>query len=282
MLDARFSRRIRAGEVGQWLVVAWSRTRAMILTMDARETEQFGLARRAVGRWTGFPVESEPRPLVLAQSVITSKRGFTSGEAKDAWFDGSYDWAMEVPEGVRVRARTSADRPSVEPTRPPLKITHAGRGVQEFLTDRGLVTLPAYWLRGPSIRGSLWVLDPAVGFWEPSEEPGQWGPAAASLMRSPSWTVEAETDDQTISFPWMGSPSAGYRVELVETATAVSAVAIKKPQPAGPPGWYTPVGQVCRIRTRLSEPIGNRVFVDLRGEAMQVERPSRRTQSDGG
>ncbi len=242
--------------------------------MDKRETEQLGLARRAAGRWAAFPVEAEPRPLVLAQPAITSAQGFTSGRAKDAWFDGSYDWAVEVPEGIRVRARSSADRPGVKATKPPLTITQAGRGEREFLTDRGLLTLPAYWLHGPSILGSLWVLDPEVEFWEPTEEPGAPGPAATSLMRTPWLAVEAETDGQTISIPWTGSPSADFRVELVQTAAAVSAVAIRKPNPAGPPRWYSPIGHTCRIPAHLSKPIGNRVFVDLRGEAMQVTPPS--------
>ena len=125
-----------------------------------RETAQLGLAQRAVARWAAFPVDAEPRPVVLAQHAVASEAGFTSAQAKEAWFDGSYEWRVEVPAGVRVRARQSTDSPGDEPTKPPLAISRAGRGQRDFLTDRGSRTLPAYWLKGPCINGSLWVLDP--------------------------------------------------------------------------------------------------------------------------
>jgi hypothetical protein len=240
------------------------------------------LARRAVARWAAFPVEAHPRPLVLAQSVITSGQGFTSGGAKDACFDGSFEWFVEVPESVRVRARHSADRLEVGPTKQPLAITHAGRGEHTFLTDRGPLSLPAYWLKGPSLNGSLWVLDPEVEVWEPVDPARMWGPGVTSLMRTPWGVVEAETDGHTITFPWSGSPSADYRVELFETETAISAVAILVPQPNARMGWWAGPAQTARVPARLSKPIGNRVFVDLRGEAMQISTPGLARQSTTG
>ena len=56
----------------------------IILEVDTLETEYRNLARWAVGRWAAFPVDADPRPIVLSESVIGSDKGFRSGEAKDA------------------------------------------------------------------------------------------------------------------------------------------------------------------------------------------------------
>ncbi len=65
----------------------------------------------------------------------------------------------------------SADPGRREPAAEALRITHTGLGEHEFLTDRGPEVLPAYWLRGPVMNGPLWVLDPAIEFWEPPKGP---------------------------------------------------------------------------------------------------------------
>jgi hypothetical protein len=243
--------------------------------VDKYETDRLELARWAVSRWAGFPVAAEPRPLVLAERVISSEHGFGSGEAKDAWFHGHYEWAVEVPEGVRIRAQRSANRQRMDPATEPLRITHAGREEREFLTDRGALTLPAYWLRGPSINGSLWVLDPEIDHWEPADQAGGPKPPAPvgqPLMRIAWLPIEVEADGRSIVIPWMGSPAARYRVELVETSTAISGVAIRAEE-TEPTGSTLPVvakGMTVRVPARLSEPIGNRIFVDLHGLAMNV------------
>ena len=239
--------------------------------MDTNFDAHIQQARWAVRRWAAFPVDAAPRPLVLAGPAITSERGFRSWEAKDAWFDGRYEWAVEVPEGVRLRARRSADQGRQAPASEALRITHAGLGEREFLTDRGPVVLPAYWLRGPAIQRSLWVLDPAIEFWEPPEGAAGAPPPAPTQGQPLLWPIEIGPDGQSIVVPWLGShPEVETYpwVEIIETPTAICAVGARKDM--GYQGWVTAVGIKHRIPGRLNEPLGNRVCVDLHGHAMQV------------
>ena len=48
-------------------------------------------------------------------------------------------------------------------------------------------------------------------------------------MRIPSLPIEA--DGRSIIIPWVGSPGARYRVELIETPNVVSGVAIAPDEP---------------------------------------------------
>ena len=89
-------------------------------------------------------------------------------------------------------------------------------------------------------------------------------------MRCAFGSVELHPDGHAITVPWTSSPSADYRVELIETSTAVSAVAIHQPTPDSAPGWQTTAGYTHRLAAQLAEPLGNRVFVDLFGRAMDV------------
>lgn len=229
-------------------------------------------AHWAVRRWTAFPVDAQPRPLVFAGPVVTSERGFRSGEAKDAWFDGQYEWNVDVPEGIRSRARLSADKGRQVPAAEPLLITHAGQGEHEFVTDRGPMVLPAYWLRGPAIDGPLWVLSPTIEYWKPPEGAAGAPPPAPELGQ-PLWgPVELDADGQSMVIPWLGSHpeiETFPHVKLIETSTAISAVAIRKDM-GFRGGWVTAIGITHRVAARLSKPLGNRVFVDLHGDVLQV------------
>jgi hypothetical protein len=242
------------------------------LGMEQNFDERVRQARWAVQRWARFSVDAHPRPLVLAGPVVMSARGFRSGEAKDAWFDGRYEWDVDVPDEVRARAMLSADKGRQEPAREPLKITHAGRGECEFATDRGPSVLPAYWLRGPAIDGSLWVLDPTREYWQPPDEAGGAPPPSPTQGQPLLCPVELGEDGQSLVIPWLGSHpeiETFPRAKLIETSTAVSAVAVRKDM-GFRGGWVTAIGITHRVPARLSKPLGNRVFVDLHGNALQV------------
>ena len=243
--------------------------------MNAPEHDYLLLAHRAVQRWAKFPVQDQPRPLVLTQPVIEAERGFTSSEAKDAWFNGRYEWLVEVPEGVRERAQRSGGPDGRENLGHALRITDVGRGQHEFATDRGTVTLPAHWLRGPSILGSLWVLDPAVVIWAPDDRDGQsrrFDQGLPPLVNAAFRPIAVDPDGLSITVPWSDYPSARFtRVEIVETATAVCGVAISATDRTRPSMPRLSLGVLHRVPARLREPLGQRVFVDLLGQAMQVE-----------
>lgn len=80
--------------------------------MDKRFAAYLRQARWAVKRWEAFPVDAVPRPLVLAGPGVISERGFRSGEAKDAWLSGRYEWAPRFPkafDGERGRVPTQEE-----------------------------------------------------------------------------------------------------------------------------------------------------------------------------
>jgi hypothetical protein len=243
----------------------------MIPGMNQREVELLELARRAVGLWAAFPVEAEPRPVVLAQPVISDDTGLRGGRAREAWSDGRYRWEVDVPEGVRELAKQSADELRLESERAPLLITRAHRTTRTFQSDRGSVVLPAYQLQGPAVIGSLWVLDPDADFWQPNHPPLPLKGPFSSQMRS-AWS-RVEASGRSITFPWSGAPGAQYRTEVIETATAVTAIAIGETKAYHETLARITIGRGWQLPAELSQPLGNRVFVDLRGQAIPVVHP---------
>jgi hypothetical protein len=228
-------------------------------------------ARWAVRRWAAFPISSSPRPCVLVSGVVVS-RGFRDGAAKDACLTGRIEWRVNVPERVRKELDSTAENRTGRGTGESLQITHAGTGHGEFATDRGRVSLPAWWIQGPKTLGPIWVLDPGVVRWRPADNAAGPPPplAVPGALRMP-WPLELDPDRRSILIPWLGSHpivETFPRAELVETPTAVAAVPTRKDM--GYRGWVTAVGIRHDIQARLRDPLGNRVFVDLLGNPVPV------------
>lgn len=240
--------------------------------MDGRvEADLERRARWAVRRWAAFPVGASPRPPVLVSGVVVS-RGFRDGAAKDAYIAGQIDWSVDVPEQVRKELEFRGESRTCKEAAESLKITHAGTGQSEFATDRGHVSLPAWWIQGPKTLGPIWVLDPGVVCWHPADDAAGPPPAAAPQRAVwMPWPVEIDPSGRSILIPWLGSHTIVEtfpRAELVETPTAVAAIPIRKDM--GYRGAVTAVGIRHDVCARLSEPLGNRVFVDLLGNAVPV------------
>jgi hypothetical protein len=241
------------------------------VVMGAQFDARVQQARWAVRRWEAFPVHVASRPLVLAGPEVVTRRGFRTAGAKDAFDAGRIDWAVEVPDGVRATLRRPVLGRSRGLAGSPLKITHAGAGEQEFVTDRGPLMLPAWWIQGPATVGPIWVLDPAVKRWQPDQSDAAPSPPAPTQGQPLLWPIELQADGQSIVVPWLGSPAhveTFPRAKLIQTPTAVSAVAVRRDM--GFSGWSTAVGIRHDVPARLHAPLGNRVFVDLHGDAMQV------------
>jgi hypothetical protein len=232
---------------------------------------QVELARWAVRRWAAFPVDASARPLVLAGLDVVTHRGFRTSEAKEAFGACEFEWSVVVPECVRARLCQGAVRRSLADAASPLVITHAGAGRHEFITDRGPRILPAWWIQGPATVGPIWVLDPEVEDWRPEESASDPSPPRPRLVQPLLWPIELQADGRSIVIPWLGSHAVVEtfpRAELIESRTAVSAVAERKDM--GFRGFVTAVGIRHDVLARLSAPLGNRVFVNLHGDAMQL------------
>jgi hypothetical protein len=114
-----------------------------------------------VRRWSAFPVEQTPRPLVLVESRVRIEQGFTTGEAKMAFLEGRVKANVEVPVRV-LDALSSQARPEPRRSGPPLLITEAELLESEFQTDRGSQRLPAWRLTAQDALGPICHED-AVG-----------------------------------------------------------------------------------------------------------------------
>jgi hypothetical protein len=252
----------------QVVAVSWT---ADHVAVDRYFDARLKQARWAVRRWAAFPVNAAPRPLVLVGEEVVTRRGFRTGEAKDAFGAGHIDWAVEIPDGVRAKLQNGATSRARARARQPLRITHAGAGEQEFMTDRGLEILPAWWVQGPATVGPIWVLDPAVEHWRPPKDAAGAPPPAPTQGQPLVGPVELYPDGQSLVIPWLGSApqvETFSRAELIETPTAVSAVAVRKNM--GFEGWVVAVGVRHDVAAHLHKPLGDCVFVDLHGDAVQI------------
>lgn len=129
-------------------------------------------ARWAVGRWSGFPVDQTPRPVVLVGSRVHVEAGFATGEAKMAFLEGRWDPAVEVPAPVldELRRQGNGVRSGGGAS---LVVTSVELAESEFVTDRGRRRLPAWRLTVQDALGPIWVRDPEIVDWRPSEGAGE-------------------------------------------------------------------------------------------------------------
>lgn len=240
------------------------------LSLDRRAAEGLEWARWAVGRWSDFPVDEHPRPLVLVGSRVRVQQGFATGDAKRAFLEGRVRTSVTVPEGV-VAELAGEGRPGPSPGARPLVITAAEPAETEFLTDRGRRPLPAWRLTAEDALGPIWVLNPSVSDWRPAADAGGPPPSLQAPGHGPGARVEVGPDDRTLVVHWLGAVPAFERyptAEVVESAQAFAVVAIG--EDIGPPGARTAAGHVHRVPAVLREPLGARVYVDLHGNAGQV------------
>ena len=226
-------------------------------------TEELAWARWAAARWDAFPVDRQPRPLVLLGPAAHARNGFRSQRAKRAYLDGWIESAVDVPDGV---LEILGRRPGGET---PIVITAARYTDIEHLTDRGPRWLPGWELTSEQTLGPIVVIDPEIlaRAWSPPDV-GSAPPAGPEPAHTP---VSAEADGATLTYRFVGGPPNVARypsAEVVESAQAV--VVVPEAEDIGPPGARPAVGFGRRITVTLSQPLGARVLVNLHGQASAV------------
>jgi len=243
-------------------------------TEDHRLTGDRAWARWALRRWESFPVDRQPRPLVLIGPLTRFERGFRSGDAKLAFYYGDIEAAVPLPDGLLEILRGNGDGQRAVPGRRcwsnPLLITQASPDNAPFATDRGSRELPAWRLSGPEIDGAFWVLDAMVAAtrWEP---PGPTPPKPFDGLPHRAASAVVESDDRTLHFTFTGAPPeyAEYpATEVIETGHAL--VVLPVARSIGPPGFRAAVGCARTVTARLARPLGERVVVDLDASPVMV------------
>jgi hypothetical protein len=238
--------------------------------LDRRAAEGIDWARWAVRRWSGFPVDQAPRPLVLVGRRVHVESGFASGEAKMAFIEGRWDPVVEIPAGVvdALSRQAAATRSRGGAS---LVVTAIELAEHEFVTDRGQRRLPAWRLTVRDALGPIWVLDPDIVHWQPAEDAGGAAPTLQAPGLDPGARAQAGEDDRGLMVDWLGAVPAFERypsAEVIESAQAFAVVAVGVD--VGPDGARTLAGYMHRVPVLLREPVGARVYVDLHGHAAQV------------
>jgi hypothetical protein len=246
--------------------------------LDRRFAKNLEWARWAIDRWSAFPVDRIPRPLVMVGERVVVEQGFKTGEAKRAFLERRIEWRVAVPPTVRDQLiRPTELRGQLSPG-PPLVIAAADRDEKEFVTDRGPRRLPAWRLRADDALGPIWILDPDVADWHPPEPAAGRGPDTPPPPgKGVGARIEVADDDCTLTVYWLGAAPEYERypwAEAVESDRAVALVA--HGEDLGWTGIRRAIGHIHRVPARLRGPLGACVCVDLHGSAGQaIKSPGR-------
>ena len=236
--------------------------------MTATPNDDVAWADWAVQRWAGFPVDRVPRPLVLLGETAHPRNGFRSQRAKRAYSHGWIETRVPLPDELLDMLGRAGDRPDGEP---PIVITASRRCPVEQPTDRGRRSLPGWELQTPDTRGPIVVLDPevAAGAWAPAE-PLPPRPDGRDPPGDPfSPRADLAGDGRTLTVSYMAGSGERHRIaEVVESRQAVAVV--PRREDTGAAGPRTLVGYRRRLTVALNAPLGNRVLVDLHGNASEV------------
>jgi hypothetical protein len=240
--------------------------------LDRQTAARLEWARWAVERWSAFPANQNPRPLVLVESRVRVEKGFTTGPAKLAFVEGRVESTVELPERV-IEALRLRDHPARSLGGEPLMIHAAALEEIEFMTDRGPQRLPAWRLSAQDALGAILVLDPDVADWKPATDAAPSRPQVQGPGHRGGMPVEVGEDDRSMLAHWLGGAPSCERyptAEVVESSKAVAVVPVG--EDLGPPGPRTAVGHVHRVPGVLREPLGARVLIDLNGNPQQAIR----------
>jgi hypothetical protein len=227
---------------------------------------------RGLAAWAGFPVNAEPRPLVLMGSTVRVGGGFRSREAKLAFLSGAIDSVMPLPVGLLEALSPDGRRRGAMPS---VHVVGALRTSAEFNTDRGLISLSAWAVSLREAYGRVYVLDPLVAA-------TAWWPAGLPAHGEDSWQAHLHEDAQTLTVTFDGWAGTDYpRVAVFEsdTAVVVEPVAVHRPMPFLDEHNLDGDERVFdhELEVRLGSPLDARVLLGPNGFPIPVVQSGRAT-----
>ena len=240
-----------------------------------------GWCEQAAARWSSFPVDAVPRPIVLTgRGVRLGDRAgnfkFLDGASKQAFVSGMIHGATGVPdepvELLRRLGRAHLNRPE---TATSLLLTRAERSEAEFWTDRGRRVLSAWRIETSGARGAIWALDVDAlsRCWcPPAPDPTDPRPPPQDLMHDlgiDRATLFGDAMTLRLRFKAKAESMATYQALVVETPTALCIAPVEQQTRSTEAGatWHHASRE---LTARLTLPLDARVVVNLGGNPVTV------------
>ena len=223
--------------------------------------------RAALEKWAGFPVDREPRPIVLTGQSPQEADRLAADPRWRAVFDGPAVPESELPPELLPAARHYCRDVRTGRRRPLARIVRADG---PFATDRGLRELPAWMMFPADRRWPFIALDPEF------ERRMTWSPGETNPGEHEECLLGA--DGRTLTYRFMGTPRAyaDYpRAEVHETRTAVCVDPVEVATDP-PDGIRLAYAEVREVVVRLAAPLGPRLLVSARTGAARTVVPAPR------
>jgi hypothetical protein len=264
----------QVGEI--WKIYTGSRHEPFDTSICGGSRRVRSVARVALGLWSGFPVQANPRPVVpLGEGVVLDPRtGFPDDSTKIAFGEGRFTLKTALPTGAVTAGRLSAagaykllrssGRSSAIKVAP-LKIRSVRLGIATFVTDRGRQRLPAwqFWFKRVAKPASVLALAPPDLFTPPRLQ--QLGQVGTGSSIDGAATADRSGREITISFIGAHAGNrpcdAGYSATAVADRRAVAFTIRTIPVPAPPNTICTAVGYTRTAVLHLVKPLGARVLI---------------------
>ncbi|HEX6685705.1 MAG TPA: hypothetical protein VF062_23215 [Candidatus Limnocylindrales bacterium] len=224
------------------------------------------VSQQALDKWASFPVDADPRPLVLIGDPVSSVQGFSTDNGKLAFTMGRIDPDGKVPpEAAEAFSVLTEAKQAAPPEVQPIKVISAVKGTAAFFTDRGAKQFPAWTFELTESLGPVAVL---------AVKPDFTSGHALSNAKVSADGMTLTVPMAKASEPCPGEARITYEAESLESATAV-AVGLKPVTGEVAPGETGNCAHDLVYRTadytiRLSKPLGNRVLVDASGNVLPV------------
>jgi hypothetical protein len=217
----------------------------------------------ALDLWSEFPVDADPRPLVLTDATVRVP-GFQTGEAKLAFLNGAVRSEVELPPGVLARLRHH--HPLVRRQDHALIVRSVEHTTAGFMTDRGPRELSAYRIDLEGALDRLLVLDPET-------EATNWWPTGLdlSLREITAGPARLQKDEQTLELSTIGSPPEYSEARVSAVLESAEAVLVLTEETMHEHFDAIPAIAAERlVVARLTAPLGDRVLVHPSGRAVPV------------
>ncbi len=208
----------------------------------------------ALGKWSTFPVDNDPRPIVLLSDAFYLA-GFIDVDTKKR-FRRAVEVDPSLPPPVLDALRLASTYGHGTPS--PVRVVGARASDRDFATDRGVLRLPVWELEMTNTIGPGHVMSAE---WQAKAWPPQ---IAASRTGIQHGEASISANGLTVVFTFAGSPAvyASYPRTLVEESNhAVAIYPISQDLPDVEPGPRLQYLQHRNVEVTLARPLGGRVLL---------------------